>query len=158
MPKPAGELLLRLGPGVMPFERYNRNNPKSPPKKIFKGEDLPFDKDVFSTTSGGNPPDFIVSSPDNLLPEKRYLWIINEEGLHIIYEHTANLEAGRKIVCHSNITKGEIALQGGELWFLGGNEIIINYKSGRYGAETIAHEKAVVEYFELLGYKVNVQS
>ncbi|MCC9070748.1 hypothetical protein LNQ49_03920 [Flavobacterium sp. F-65] len=60
-------------------------------------------------------------------------------------------------MCHSNITAGEPALQGGELWFLGPDSVMLNFRSGRYGAETIDHEDVVIEYWECLGFAVELE-
>lgn len=156
MAKPTGNLLVRLGPEAEAFERTNKNNESISKRTILKGEKKPFDESVINLTNG----DFgklILTNKNDLSFETRYLWIINQDGLFVISENTENLEASRKVVCHSNITKGEKALQGGELWFLSSKHIIINYKSGRYGAETEVQEQAVIEYFESLGFKLEVE-
>jgi hypothetical protein len=156
MGKPTGDLLERLGPEVEAFERANRNTESITKRTILKGEIKSFDQNVIDLTDGhiDNP---VLTDMDNLNFETRYLWIINHNGLFIILENTQNLDASRKVVCHSNITKGEKALQGGELWFLSASNLIINYKSGRYGAETEDQENSVIEYFESLGFDVEVE-
>ena len=154
------DLVIRLGPEVEPFERFNKNQIKGSkkvmPRVVLVGEKSSFDEFIIDYVRDGcQYPQ--TTNVENLSFETRYLWIINKEGLFLILENTPNLEASRGVVCHSNITKGEKALQGGELWFISSNYVVINFKSGRYGAETIAHEEAVREYFELLGFEVKIQ-
>jgi hypothetical protein len=157
LPEIPKELILRLGPEVEAFERQNKNqNKNNIQRQIMVGEKKPFDEFIVNYIKDGiqNPK---ITKKTNLSFETKYLWIINTDGLFLILESTPNMEASRKTVCHSNITKGDKALQGGELWFLSPNHVIINFKSGRYGAETIVHEMAVIEYFNLLGFKVQIQ-
>lgn len=126
-----------LGGLVNPFERSNRIFNKD--KIFWKGEDILF-------------PSILINSPNNFpfenrisdniaefnsinskkITDSRYLWIIDEEGFKIIFEQTPNLESARKIVCHTNITAGKKAVQGGELWITENNKLLINAWSGRY--------------------------
>ena len=156
MSKPIPSLFDRLKPAVLPFERYNSKNPNNP-KKVAIGEDIYFQTALIHVTKEG-PTKVITTVAENLNKEARYLWIIDAEGkLSIILESTPNLAAERKCVCHSNMTGGGIALQGGELWFLNPKSIVLNFRSGRYGAETIDHEDAVVEYWQSLGFSVKLE-
>ncbi|TDO97108.1 hypothetical protein [Flavobacterium sp. 245] len=156
MSEPTRSLLDRLGPAVLPFERYNKNNPNIP-KTVAVGEDILFKAELIPVHSPGLTSVF-TATLDNLSKETRYLWIIDTEGtLYIIIESTPNPIAERKCVCHSNMTGGGAALQGGELWFLNPDSIVLNFRSGRYGAETIEHEDAVIEYWELRGFKVELE-
>lgn len=86
----------------------------------------------------------------------KYLWIIDEQGLKVMPESTPNPYSDRKIVCHTNITGGAPALQGGELWFGDDGKVYLNYKSGRYGAKIgslgTAHRIAVLEFFRSLSF------
>ena len=72
----------------------------------------------------------------------------------MMLDATPNPAAERGNVCHTNITGGMPALQGGELWFGEDGNVYINNASGRYGANSILQEEAVIEYFNLLGYDV----
>jgi len=154
MSKPTGSLLDRLGPEVIPFERQNRNYPARQ-RLVAKGEDISFVAQLINVTSV-NVAGVKITTIDKLDFDSKYLWIINTYGAYIIQENTANIDAQRKVVCHSNMTAGAKALQGGELWFLDVDSIVINYSSGRYGAETTIQEAAVIEFWELLGFKVVV--
>lgn len=157
MAKPSGSLLKRLGPEVEPFERLNRNNKSLIKRQVLTGEKKSFDDFIIDATDGNiNEYDIVITSIDNLNEENRYLWIIDSNGVYFLIEKTPNDEAQRKKVCHSNITKGKKALQGGELWFIGVKHIVLNFRSGRYGAENLDQEKAVIEYFKFLGFKVEL--
>lgn len=98
------------------------------------------------------------SELDKLPVSKKYLWIIDEfQGdlrLRIIPEVTENINRIHKpIVCHSNMTSCNEALQGGECWWCKETQTMyINPKSGRYGAETTKQWEAVKEFFKLIGY------
>lgn len=155
MAKPTGSLLQNLGPETEAFGRARIKN-SSFNGSIKKGEAKSFDAHIINLTN-----DFFESpktvSSDNLTPDCRYLWIINHDGLFILLEFTPNPDAARGVVCHTNITKGAKALQGGELWFISSRHVVINYKSGRYGAETDIQQEAVVDYFKSLGYRVDIQ-
>jgi hypothetical protein len=73
----------------------------------------------------------------------------------IILESIPNPEAQKKgVVCHTNITGGKPALQGGELWFGDDDKVYLNHYSGRYGAITVEHRQAVLAYFTSLGITV----
>ena len=154
MSEPIRSLLDRLRPAVLPFERYNIKNPNNP-KTVAIGEDIYFKNELILVDSSGLSEVNMATLDDIGTEVARYLWVIDTEGkLYIILESTPNSVAERKCVCHSNMTGGKAALQGGELWFLNPNSIVMNFRSGRYGAETIEHEEAVIEYWESLGFTV----
>jgi hypothetical protein len=79
---------------------------------------------------------------------------VNDDGLFLQLEDTPNLAAKRKCICHTNLTAGKKAYQGGELWFVSKHEVVINYNSGRFGAEDDGQMDAVLAYFEEVGYTV----
>jgi hypothetical protein len=147
------ELLSKLEPKVLPFGKSN-----TPNRKLLKGEEIQYPN--YNGNSGGIPENVIYynnSSPqDKNLKESTYLWVIDKDGnILILLEQTLNLISPRGHVCHTNITGGKEAYQGGELWFIDDTTIVINQKSGRYGG-TEEQMKYIVEYFELSGYKVNI--
>jgi hypothetical protein len=91
----------------------------------------------------------------NELPfEGKYLWVIDRRGLRLLLESTPNPDSKRGFVCHTNITGGEPAAQGGELWFGTDNKDYLNTKSGRYGATSLAQAAALLRYFQSLGFDV----
>jgi hypothetical protein len=153
MPPPTQNHIDEMGPEVYPFERKNFSNQLQP------GEDIIFSELIFDATEGGIPTNAIIVNRDSIDQNPsygRYLWIIDKRGLWILLETTENFKASRGHVCHTNITGGKQALQGGELWFEGENKISINFYSGRYGGTTTNHWIAVVKYFKSLNYIVNV--
>lgn len=152
MPKPTNEHLENLGDSVLPFQRTGFK------RKVLKGEDnkdafLPF---IYDATEDGFPTNVLLAQLDDIINGKaelqKYLWIINQNGLFILPEQTINKDAERGVVCHTNITGGEKAIQGGELWFCIDGAIYINNKSGRYGATTLKERQAILEYFQYVGY------
>jgi hypothetical protein len=151
------DLIKRLGPPVEPFER--QNNIRNPKRQPLTGETLSFDKEVVSFNSSKeiSKQNLITTQAGRYSSETKYLWIIDIKGqLLLILESTPNPTALRKMVCHSNITKGGKALQGGELWFVDERKIALNFKSGRYGAYTLDQEHSVIEYFTLLGFEIQL--
>lgn len=154
MPLPTKLQIENLGPNVMPFER--RANSQS---KIQEGESITelFQNAVYDATEDSLPSNVILSEKLDILNgnanKAKYLWIIDESGLRIIPEQTVNPHAGRKVVCHTNLTGGELALQGGELWFDTQGYVYINNNSGRYGASTFKHREAILDYFRFVGYE-----
>lgn len=84
--------------------------------------------------------------------EGQYIWVIDKTGLCMMLDATPNPAAKRGNVCHTNITGGTPALQGGELWFGEDGKIYVNNELGRYGAVTSKQEEAVIDYFISLGY------
>ncbi|GAB4033893.1 hypothetical protein [Spirosoma gilvum] len=147
------EWIQQLGPPVLPFERTQFK------RKIEQGEDIIFTDVIHLITAKGSF-DPITVPVDEIVADRplqgKYLWIIDEKGLKIIPESTPNPYAGRRIVCHTNITGGAPALQGGELWFGDDDQVYLNYRSGRYGAgvgdKAAPHKLAVIAYFRLLGF------
>lgn len=153
MPKPTIEQLQNLGESVGPFERTNFK------RKVLKGEDLKeeFARFVYDATDNDYPSNRLKASAEDIMEGKaenqKYLWIINKDGLFIIPEQTKNSDAGRGVVCHTNLTGGGAANQGGELWFDNDGMVYINNKSGRYGATTLSQRNAVIDYFQFVGYE-----
>ena len=142
------KLLEKLGAAVLPFERRDFY------REVDDGEGLiePFLDKIIKITQAFVPENAICYSLTKIsreLPKNAmYIWVIDEECLKIIEDKTPNPFAMRGNVCHSNLTGGKKAFQGGELWFTNKGEIALNFSSGRYGATEPLHEKGVVEYFE----------
>lgn len=149
MPVPTHEHIEELGPEVLPFERTKFN------RDILKGEDILFNQHIYDATDNKLPPDVIIVDKESITknPKKgRYLWVIDKDGLRIVLEAIKNPESERGIMCHTNITGGNRAFQGGELWFGEDKKVYINWFSGRYGYPTPDQWIAVVEYFKYVGY------
>ena len=144
-------LLARLGPAVSPFERSDFS------RDVLVGEDVIFLDYIISLESGRIPPDVLRQDTDNVdasSQDKKYLWVIDSEGLRVIPEITPNPLAARGCVCHTNITGRRKALQGGELWFGVDDTVYINNQSGRFKAVTLDQRQAVLDYFRQLGFSV----
>lgn len=153
MPKPTPDQLNNLGELVQPFERTGFK------RKVLEGEALkiPFLPSIYDATDNNYPENVLRAAPQNILNGEaelaKYLWIISTDGLVIIPEQTPNQNAARGVVCHTNLTEGKAAIQGGELWFGEDDVVYINNKSGRYGATTLKEREAILEYFQSVGYK-----
>lgn len=161
MPENAEELdkiLEKIGPKTLPFARWKRD------KEIEWYEIKDFSHLAFSpTTLGEIPPNAIIFKELSEIITKteirengKYLWVINKEAeLLILLEVTENKDNEiRGHICHSNLTKGEEAYQGGELWFMENGEVYITFSSGRYHAFNKLQEEGVLEYFKYKGYDV----
>lgn len=142
----------RLGPAVSPFERIGFA------RRVLDGEDIIFIERIIVPGRESNPASIarvnpaLVTSGDPPM-DRKYLWIIDELGLKLLAESTPNPFAARKVVCHTNITGGEKAYQGGECWFGTDGNVYINNQSGRYGAQTLAQRNAILDYFLSMGYR-----
>lgn len=100
---------------------------------------------------GGDVPAMITD--EDQLPT--HLWVVRIEDVVHAEEHCrygAGLETGK--IKHTNLTGGGKAHCGGELKFLGGNKVLLNGASGRYGprSETELREAAIA--FRDSGYTV----
>ena len=102
----------------------------------------------------------IITSPpvfEKCLEQKSlYLWIIVPNLPRVIYANekdTRALNSNRKRICHTNLTGGEVASGGGEMWFKDNCTILINGLSGRY---PIPNEEALSDaarVFARKGYR-----
>ena len=167
MPLPTEDEIKLFGPLIPPFGRNNREDKL---KVIAGGEDILYDIDdgAYDATNNNTPSNCVYVNGEEfelLLKncpayrdeffEKKYLWVIGRFGLRFIKENTRNsARAGqKKYVCHTNLTGGGDAYQGGEVWFCEDERIGINYFSDRYGATTPAQWNAVIDHFRNVGYK-----
>ena len=165
MPLPTAEEIKLFGPLIPPFGRNTREDKL---KRIEKGEDIFFDipNGAYDAVNNNKPINCIHISTENfnLLIEncpkyredffnEKYLWVIGTWGLRLIRENTRNeARVIKKYVCHTNLTGGLDAYQGGEIWFCEDNRIGINYFSDRYGATTREQWNAVIQHFKNVGY------
>lgn len=156
------ELIENMGPEVMPFERN-----EEPTKKPAAEEVIDFSIYTYNAIKDDSPEPnthHINIEEEKILPkEKMFIWLIykrkDELCFRLIpdnFENRAgkNKVGGRPNVCHSNISAGGKALQGGECWWCEATKTMyVNYKSGRYGAKTTYQWEAVLKFFEYVGYK-----
>ncbi|ONF90885.1 hypothetical protein [Leptospira santarosai] len=149
----------RLGPEVLPYTRYNQD------KTVREEERIDLSSFSFDAINDGSPiPDlnFIDEERSNLPNSKKYIWLIyvkkGEINFRIIPDSYPNNEGkkklGRENVCHTNLSGGKLALQGGECWWSESSKTMyVNDQSGRYPSETEAQFQAVIEFFKFVGYK-----
>ncbi|HEY5124958.1 MAG TPA: hypothetical protein VIK14_14595 [Ignavibacteria bacterium] len=165
MAAPTPEELKSFGELIEPFQRNTRGKTKSSLKPAHATNSLESgigDK-IFDATNDGMPhhpteinfvTDEVVKQIDSYQIQKEqkkaycFLWLLNEEGLKILWENVKNLldeEDGE--VKHTNITEAGLAFHGGELFFTNDKRIFVNNKSDRYGDSKNNHWKAVIGYF-----------
>lgn len=160
---PTGEQIENLGPATMPF---GRSSTKTIDSLQIGSEDILYTQEtgVYNATDNNEPADIVkitieelavVRVKPNEIIEKKYLWVVQNDGMRIIPERTPNpkrLGLNKQIVCHTNLTGALEALQGGELYFCQNGNLYINNKSDRYGCREEneryeIHKAAVLEYF-----------
>lgn len=86
--------------------------------------------------------------------DTKYLWTIDRRGVNIALERTP-AETERGHIVHTNISSK--AAIGGEAWFTGDRNVIINAGSGRFGdgaGVTQTQWQAAQDYWRELGYQV----
>lgn len=159
------DALVRMGPPVEPFERNDWNK-----RRIGVGETITVDflNQIYTAQKGEYPPNLITINSE-VIPNEynkrskgamkaaKYIWVIDNNGLRMMLDSVPNPQATERNeanVCHTNITGGKKALQGGELWFDENGTVYINNLSGRYGAINEQQERAVFDYFSLYYPKV----
>ena len=92
------------------------------------------------------------SAPDD---DKRCLWVIRTLDVPFVPEYASvspPLQTGK---CkHTNLTGGQDAHCGGEVWFISNQRLIINGGSGRYPPREHQELEEIVRAFEAAGYEV----
>ena len=83
--------------------------------------------------------------------QHRYLWVINDEGLPFVKE-IKNVRLNSNLPKHTNLTGGQPAYAGGELWFGTEESLFVSGGSGRY--EPIHSDQLAVGVFRAFGYAV----
>ncbi len=155
-----------LGPPTLPFGRSDSKTIES----LLRGEDIVYTEEtgVYDATDNSYPDGHekispleltVVQNPEQPLFEKKYLWVITSERVLFIKESTLNPLSERGNVCHTNLTGGSEALQGGELYFSEDGTLYINNKSDRYGCYRDGRDKniqrdAVLKYFRTIYERV----
>jgi len=93
------------------------------------------------------------------LPAGKHLWVILPADLPVILETAPNvqpppLQSG--CAKHTNLTGGEAACCGGELWIdaVSASQLYVNGGSGRYQPRTSDELDDAVQVFESLGFQV----
>jgi hypothetical protein len=78
--------------------------------------------------------------------EARHLWVIRSGDVPVALEACAwGTTLQSMCIKHSNLTGGDDAHSGGEIWFINDDRIAVNAQSGRYGAESDREFKMIVD-------------
>ncbi len=96
----------------------------------------------------------IPNTSDNA-PEARHLWVIRPADFPVASENCSwgkSLQSGK--IKHSNLTGGNVAHSGGEIWFIGDDQVAVNAASGRYGADNNEEFRQIVDALRNSGYRV----
>ena len=118
----SNSLILNLGGEVAPYDR----NFEKKGKKLSFGEDDDFSSNLVNYKTNDFwvkylnyfvDERFIIDNTFIIDRKKSFLWVIDATGLKIILESTPNPRSDRGCVCHTNITNGGKAIQGGEIFF-----------------------------------------
>lgn len=155
------KIVKQLGGKVIPFQRFNEIYKKN--KQVGRGECDSFNNNVIlidhiekipkQNRISENINEFNSDNKD-AIKKNRYLWIIDEDGFKIIFEQTKNLNSDREIVCHTNITEGKEAIQGGELWIVSDSKLFINNMSGRYDHTSDEAFQEAINFIKKIGFDV----
>ena len=84
---------------------------------------------------------------------KRYLWVIDRVGIPYIIEQPLS-DIGNGLPKHTNLTGGEDAYLGGELWFTDNSSLFLSGGSGRYPPINLYQLSDAVRVFESYRYRV----
>ena len=147
------ELFIKKYPPRKPHLRPSQNTPSQIEKLTEKHGLHGLDEAPASWAALTNPSTYEKSADGHT----RYLWVITNvlPQVRCINEHdTRALTEERSRVCHTNLTGGEEACAGGELWFRCPSTLYLNGRSGRYPVtdEEQLHDAAQV--FARKGYRV----
>ena len=101
--------------------------------------------------------DVVISSVPRSYPDRGqlYLWVVAANDVPFALESAPfgqGLETGK--IKHTNLTGGEKAHCGGELWFLSDKRLLLSASSGRYGPENEREMNDVALAFKNEGFEV----
>ena len=82
-----------------------------------------------------------------------YLWVIDARGVPYVLEE-GRQELANELPKHTNLTGGEEAYAGGEMWFRTESSLWVSGKSGRYGPRRPGLLEDSVAVFRSYGYDV----
>ena len=163
MAAPTPEELESFGDLIQPFQRNARGKTIADLNEFHKINSIESaigDK-IYDAVNDGLPNypiEIIHVTHDTLIQIQRrqlenkkeycFLWILDTEGIKILWENTENLlDVASREVKHTNITGGGSAFHGGELFFSADNKIYVNNQSDRYGDSAKDHWDATIAYF-----------
>lgn len=107
MPRPSAGVKAIIGPLVSPYERTNKRFGERREATTEECED--FRAMCYDASKDGRPEDVRVAPGEVLDDHTKYLWIINDKGLFLLWERTYANPSTRRMVCHTNLTAGEPA-------------------------------------------------
>jgi hypothetical protein len=83
---------------------------------------------------------------------EKYIWAVLPAAVPFALETNADFENGR--VTHTNLTSGEPAHSGGEMWIIDSASMVVNGGSGRYPPRSPEELEAVTLAFKACGFRV----
>jgi len=93
--------------------------------------------------------------PKNVTDSAKYLWLVTHEDVLGALEFGVSGNATtRRRLAHTNLSGGQDAHAGGEMWFRGHSSIWMTGGSGRYPPTTATELEATVAAFTEAGYAV----
>lgn len=163
MAKPTSAEVASFGPSTVPFGRNPLKNYADHYKEAHWVK-VDFEDKIHDACEDGLPvyPEQVEYLPTTDIEGLRillaaqetkkrycYLWILDFDGIKILYEDTPNfLDEESKMVKHTNITGGQEAFHGGELFVSADHKLFVNNKSDRYGRAELGYWQAAIAYFE----------
>ena len=92
------------------------------------------------------------TAPNN---DKRCLWVVRSKDVPFIRERVSVSPPLHSGVCkHTNLTGGQDAHCGGEVWFVSNKRLVLNGASGRYPPRKAAELEEIAIAFQAAGYEV----
>lgn len=125
-----------------------------------------FDDELLQLTAQDGMAEMVVSPSTSAVPGvpptrpredgvEKYLWVIGSDSVPSIPEEgRAGRDLSRGRVAHTNLTGGQPAFCGGELWYRDDSSFWLSGGSGRYPPRSGAELERVVECFASCGYSV----
>jgi hypothetical protein len=97
----------------------------------------------------GVPPGMQVAESIN-----KYLWVVTPDAVPIAVEQPKQgVKVKRGYLSHTNLTGGEPAHCGGELWFVDDSTVVINGGSSRYAPRDAGELDKIARAFKAAGYR-----
>ena len=145
---------------ISTFENYRQEYDRRHPKKYDNDDEIRLldhteGVEQFENAPLQIGPRHMIQSATDLDVGKKFLWIIRDCDLPFLREQAdiaQELESRR--CTHTNLTGGDEAYCGGEVWFAAKNRLIINGGSGRYPPNDDEELATVVSSFKSAGYEV----
>jgi len=86
---------------------------------------------------------------------QKYLWLVTPGRVLIALEYgLSGLDLQRQRLSHTNLSGGEDAHAGGELWFYDNHSVMVNGGSSRYEPRSVEELQALADSFVSARYRV----